>query len=218
MHTRCSTGGPPSHTARPLLQKISRLPFSPSRTLSTRHLTAKRTPASVPVLVHIEANAPPGDYWLRAVWVKACAGVANDHPEDSTGIVRYDAASTSDPTSVSAVKAPTTCFDEPLESLVPHVKFDVTNIAGTTLEELSVRFTHEPLFKWTINSSSLVLDWSNPTLKRVLHNESVFPTEYNIVSVDVSTQVRSHNICSSVATTNPSNRKRPLRTTSGRSW
>lgn len=152
----------------------------------------------------IEANAPPGNYWLRAVWVHACAGVANDHPEDSTGIIRYNAASTSDPTSLTAVKAPTTCSDEPLESLVPHLKFDVTNIAGTTLEELSVRFTHEALFKWTINSSSLVLDWGNPTLKRVLNNESVFPTEYNIVSVDVSMQSTkscSHNICSNAVGT-----------------
>lgn len=136
--------------------------------------------------VIVEANASPGDYWLRAFWVKTCVGVANDHPEDPTGIVRYDAASTSEPTSVSAVKAPTTCLDEPLESLVPHMSYDVTNIAGTTVEELRVRFTHEALFTWTINSSSLVLDWSNPTLKRVFNNESVFPTEYNIVSVDVS--------------------------------
>ena len=148
--------------------------------------------------VIFEANAPPGDYWLRAFWVNACAGVANDHPEDSTGIIQYDAASTSDPTSLSAVKAPTTCFDEPLESLVPHMNFDVTNIAGTTVEELRVRFTHEALFTWTINSSSLVLDWSNPTLKRVFNNEPVFPTKYNIVSVDVSNQVCSHIIYSAL--------------------
>jgi FtsP/CotA-like multicopper oxidase with cupredoxin domain len=133
----------------------------------------------------VEANAPPGDYWLRAFWVDACAGVANDHPENSTGIVRYDAASMSDPTSVSVVQPPTTCSDEPLESLQPHMEFDVTNVAGTTVEQLRVRFTHEAMFTWTINSSSLVLDWSNPTLKRVYHNESVFPTEYNVVSVEV---------------------------------
>lgn len=139
--------------------------------------------------VIVEANAPPGDYWLRAFWVDACAGVANDHPEDSTGIIRYDAASTSDPTSVSAVKAPTTCLDEPLESLIPYMNFDVANIAGTTVEELRVRFTHDALFTWTINSSSLALDWSNPTLKRVFNNESVFPTQYNVVSVDVSDQI-----------------------------
>ncbi|KAL8770436.1 MAG: hypothetical protein Q9209_003862 [Squamulea sp. 1 TL-2023] len=132
----------------------------------------------------VEANAPPGNYWLRATWVDACAGVANDHPADSTGIVRYEAASISDPTSVSAVEAPTTCSDEPLESLIPHLDFDISNIGGTTVEELRVRFTHEALFTWTINSSSLALDWSIPTLTRVFDHKAVFPTEYNVVSVN----------------------------------
>ncbi|KAL8790922.1 MAG: hypothetical protein Q9213_000347 [Squamulea squamosa] len=134
----------------------------------------------------VEANAPVGDYWLRAVWVDACAGVANDHPEDSTGIIRYDASSTNEPTSVSAIEAPTVCSDEPLESLIPHMGFDVSNIGGTTVEELRVRFTHEALFTWTINTSSLALDWSNPTLTRMFNHESVFPSEYNVVPVNVS--------------------------------
>lgn len=133
----------------------------------------------------VEANAPPGNYWLRAVWVNACAGVANDHPEASTGIVRYDAASVGEPTSASAVDPPTTCQDEPLESLVPHMSFDITSIAGTTVEELRVRFTHDALFTWTINSSSLKLDWSTPTLERVSNHDAVFPDAYNVVSVDV---------------------------------
>lgn len=159
----------------------------------------------------VEANAPRGDYWLRAFWVDDCAGVANDHPEDSTGIVRYDAASTSDPTSVSAVKAPTTCSHEPLESLIPHIKFDVTNIAGTTVEELRVRFTHQALLTWTINSSSLLLDWSNPTLKRVFHESvfpTVFPTKYNIVSVDVSNQGCSYTIYSALQSLTPGKQKK----------
>jgi FtsP/CotA-like multicopper oxidase with cupredoxin domain len=133
----------------------------------------------------VEANAGPGDYWLRALWVNACAGVANDHPENSTAIIRYDAASTKDPTTVSVVQPPKICSDEPLENLEPHLSVDVTNIGGITVEELRMRFTHEALFTWTINSSSLVLDWSNPTLKRVSENNASFPTELNVVSVDV---------------------------------
>ena len=70
--------------------------------------------------------------------------------------------------------------------------FDVANIAGTTVEDLSVRLTHEVLFTWTINSSSLVLDRSNPTLKRVFNHESIFPTEYNVVSVNGSSHIYSH--------------------------
>lgn len=43
-----------------------------------------------------------------------------NHPEGSTGIVRYDAASTSDPTSVSAFKALTTRLDELLKAWFLH--------------------------------------------------------------------------------------------------
>lgn len=136
--------------------------------------------------VVVEANADPGDYWLRAFWVNKCAGTANDHPEDSTGIVRYDATSTDDPTTVSIVDPPTICSDEPLKNLEPHLNVDVSNIGGITLEELRVRFTHEALFTWTINSSTLQLEWSNPTLERVYNNDTSFPTELNVVSVDVS--------------------------------
>ncbi|KAI8933007.1 hypothetical protein NX059_009656 [Plenodomus lindquistii] len=134
--------------------------------------------------VIIEASAASDNYWLRAFWVYACAGVTNDHPEDSTGIIRYESRSTLDPKSTSAVQPPTICGDEPLQNLEPHIQYDIMNIAGTTIEELRVVFNHEALFTWTINSSSLLLDWTNPTLQRVYNNESVFPTKYNVVPVD----------------------------------
>jgi hypothetical protein len=94
----------------------------------------------------------------------ACQGAANDNPNDMTGIVRCDAASTKIPTSKSTVTVPTSCHDEPLESLVPHLKLNVTNIAGTTVEMLRVQLTKDAVLQWTVNSSSLVLDWNNPTL------------------------------------------------------
>jgi FtsP/CotA-like multicopper oxidase with cupredoxin domain len=71
-----------------------------------------------------------------------------------------------------------------LASLVPHLSLDVGgfNSSAVTQEELNFAFTS--YFTWTINSSSLKLDWTNPTVLRVLNNESIFPTDYNIVSVE----------------------------------
>ncbi|KAB8079440.1 Cupredoxin [Aspergillus leporis] len=134
--------------------------------------------------VIVEANATPGDYWLRGGWVKSCQGVANDHPESATGIIRYDSSSRSDPTSTTTIAGPQSCDDEPRESLVPHLKLDVGTIADTTVEDINVRLTNTAVFQWTINSSSLVLDWNEPTLKRVFDNASIFPTPYNVVEVD----------------------------------
>jgi hypothetical protein len=68
------------------------------------------------------------------------------------------------------------------------LKLDVGNIADTTVEDINVRLTNTAVFQWTINSSSLVLDWNEPTLKRVFDNASIFPTPYNVVEVDVSSQ------------------------------
>lgn len=136
--------------------------------------------------VIVEASAAPGDYWLRGGWVHACGGVANDLPENMTGIVRYDADSTKKPASKSTVHPPSSCGDEAQANLVPHMKMDVTNVAGITIEHLRVQLTHERLFQWTINSTSLALDWSTPTLGRMLHNDTVFPASYNVVSVNAS--------------------------------
>jgi len=136
------------------------------------------------VIVH--ANAPPGDYWIRGGWNEACVDVANDLPEEMTGIVRYDAASKADPTSTDTVKPPSDCADEPQASLVPQLKLDVTNITDTTVEELSMLINGAALLQWTINSSTLLLDWKKPTLKRILAHDRIFPTSYNVVPVDAS--------------------------------
>jgi FtsP/CotA-like multicopper oxidase with cupredoxin domain len=135
--------------------------------------------------VLVEANATPGDYWMRGGWVKTCQGAANDHPDDMTGIVRYDASSTSFPTSISTIPESKTCVDEPTESLVPHLKLDVGKFASTTVEDVNVRLSHTAILQWTINSSSLYLDWNQPTLKKIFDGAKL-PLEYNVVEVDVS--------------------------------
>ncbi|KAM5466595.1 hypothetical protein MauCBS54593_005852 [Microsporum audouinii] len=134
--------------------------------------------------VIVEANATSGDYWMRGGWLRACQGVANDNPGSITGIVRYNPGSTKVPTTTSTVQPPNICADEPSTKLVPRVKFDVTSIAGTTVEGINVRLTHTALFQWTINGSSLALDWNKPTLKYIFNNASDFPTPYNVVPVE----------------------------------
>lgn len=138
--------------------------------------------------VIVEANATAGDYWLRGGWVPAhtCKGVANSNPDGMTGIIRYDRKlmGVSDPTSTSTVEPPKACLDEPRHSLVPYVKRNAGTVVGTTVEDINVRFTHAGMFKWTINSSSLEIDWTEPTLKTV-DDTSIFPPGYNVLPLDV---------------------------------
>ncbi|KAK3393518.1 lcc2, laccase [Podospora didyma] len=130
--------------------------------------------------VIVEANAAPGDYWLRGGWVSACNGLPTS--DGITGIIRYDNSSTADPTSTSTVVVGTSCDDEPAASLVPHLALDVTNMPVITTEDLAWKIENS-YFKWTINTSSLVLDWGNPTLLQIFNGEDVFPTPYNVVEV-----------------------------------
>ncbi|KAK4161874.1 laccase-2 [Cladorrhinum sp. PSN259] len=133
--------------------------------------------------VVVEANAAPGNYWMRAGWVSACS--TNNNTEEITGIVRYDAASTDNPGSVSTVTPTTSCLGEPNERSKPALALNVDNfLGGSTREELG--FTIDEYFKWTINTSSLLLDWGEPTMERIFKGESIFPTEYNVVAVEPS--------------------------------
>lgn len=130
--------------------------------------------------VIVEANAVADNYWLRAGWVTACSTNAN--PANITGIIRYDSTSTAEPTS-TGITVGTYCGDEPLASLVPYLALNVGNYIEVTEEALGIAF--QDYFLWTINSSSLYLDWSNPTTLRIFNNESIFPTDYNVVPVEV---------------------------------
>lgn len=128
----------------------------------------------------VEATASDGDYWLRAGWQSACA--TNGNPDNALGIIRYDTSSTADPTSTSDVTSMTdSCYDEPLESLVPYVPLTVGD-SGLT-DQVDVSFAIGDAFTWTINSSSLYLNWSMPTNLDIYNNVSIFPTPYNVIAL-----------------------------------
>lgn len=86
----------------------------------------------------VEANAAPGNYWLRSGWQSACA--TNGAPDGMTGIIRYDRSSTEDPTSTGRTPS-TFCGDEDLWKLVPYLAQDVGTITEVEEESLYFSFT-----------------------------------------------------------------------------
>ncbi|KAK1757183.1 multicopper oxidase-domain-containing protein [Echria macrotheca] len=134
--------------------------------------------------VIVEANAAPGDYWMRSGWVGKCS--FNDNPADMTGIVRYDAGSKAAPNTTSTVVPSTSCRDEPASKLVPWLELNVTNapLENLKLSILEGAKVSSGFFQWTINSSSLVLDWKNPTMGKIFAKEQIFPTPYNVIEVN----------------------------------
>ncbi|KAG9240701.1 laccase precursor [Calycina marina] len=132
----------------------------------------------------VEANATTTettDFWMRAGWVTSCSD--NDNSDDISAIIRYDNTSTADPTTTGETVG-TNCGDEALASLVPHVSLDVGTFGDLNVADLFYEIGDS--FTWTINSSSLLLDWAEPTNLRLLNGDDIWPTEYNVIPIDAS--------------------------------
>lgn len=137
--------------------------------------------------VIVEANAEPGDYWLRSGFVSSC--ITNGAAENITGIVRYNEHSTKTPTSVSTVVEINTCLDEPAENLVPWLPIDLTNTnGGIEVEDVSGEFYLNQYLRWSINNGSFMwTNWSNPALGDVVSgNLAAIPVSDNLFQVGVS--------------------------------
>ncbi|KAK3393243.1 Cupredoxin [Podospora didyma] len=76
--------------------------------------------------VIVEADQDIGDYWARGVPMLTCFAI-NLMAHDIRAIVRYNSASTADPTLTQSISWPMldTCRDESLSSLVPYIPHDV---------------------------------------------------------------------------------------------
>ena len=139
--------------------------------------------------VIVEANAPPGDYWMRSGFISSC--IPNGAPENITGIVRYNNDSTATPTSVSTVVRSGFCLDEPAASLVPWVPVDLTNMnGGLSFDNVTGEFYLDKYIRWSFNMADggiMWTNWSNPALGDVVSgNLSAIPKSDNIFPVGVS--------------------------------
>ena len=127
----------------------------------------------------VEANQAVDNYWMRAVPASDCSGNLNS--DGIRAIVSYDGAdTTSEPESAAFPNVTTACIDE--KGLVPVVPRDVGTFGGG--EEVDVAFISSNYYKFTINGSSLDIDWDNPTLLLADSLDSSFPGSYNVISLN----------------------------------
>ena len=118
------------------------------------------------------------NYWMRATPATDCS--ANNNADGIRAIVRYQGADTTvEPTSTPYTPG-TDCVDE--TQLVPHV---VRNVGTFSYgDEMDVSIVFDGYIKFTLNGTSLFLDWNNPTLLLVEDHDPSYPTAYNVVSLN----------------------------------
>ncbi|KAI8632817.1 multicopper oxidase [Xylariaceae sp. FL1651] len=129
------------------------------------------------IVVTADQASVADDFWIRAIPQAACS--ENDNSDDIKGIVTY-ADSPSTPTT-SGWDYTDGCDDE-TDNIVPYISKTVGDAEYDTSEEASVTLTNS-LFKWTLNSTSMVVDWENPTLSQVVDGETTFETDNGVIEL-----------------------------------
>lgn len=127
------------------------------------------------------ANATAGNYWLRAVIQTACSN--NDYPDNVLGIIRYDADSTDDPTSVANSVVGTNgvaCYDEPTASLVPYLSIVASDDPNYS-DEFAVQLVQASVGGlWEMGNNSFFSYWDYPTVMQAYESNNSWSDEQQV--------------------------------------
>lgn len=106
---------------------------------------------------------------MRAIPQSACSDNANS--DDIKGIVYYG-SSTSTP-STSAYDFVDGCDDE-TSNLTPYLSKTAGSDSLNMQESATVGFNDDNLFRWYLNSTTMVVNWSDPTLLQIINNDTTY--------------------------------------------
>ncbi|RSL78709.1 hypothetical protein CEP51_007958 [Fusarium floridanum] len=133
-----------------------------------------------------------GNYWIRTVPADGCKGFeVGNEPDERQGILRYNASSTSVPTTWRDPYK-LDCRDENYTSLVPIVKWNITKVELNNrskdfdigLDTVDDRPVGGNNFSWwSFGENPLWVDFSNPTITE-LNRTTPWPKDYVVVPAE----------------------------------
>ncbi|KAI1100367.1 multicopper oxidase [Jackrogersella minutella] len=121
------------------------------------------------------------NFWMRAIPQSACS--ANDNADNIRGIVTY--ADTSSTPTTTGYDYTDSCDDE-TANIVPYISKTAGTSTSVTAEEAGIAVTTAGLFKWTLNSTSMLVDWENPTILQVLDEVTEFDTDDSVIELSTA--------------------------------
>lgn len=117
------------------------------------------------------------DFWMRAIPQSTCS--ESDNADNIRAVVYYgDEPGTPETTGYDYDDS---CDDE-TGNLVPYVSHSVADADAQTSEEAAVTIVGN-LFKWTLNSTSMLVDWADPTLSQVVSGTTTFDTDDAVIEL-----------------------------------
>ncbi|KAK7564790.1 Cupredoxin [Phyllosticta citricarpa] len=135
------------------------------------------------VIFTANQDSVASDFWMRAVAQVACSPIKNS--KDIKAILHYG-NSTKTPTT-SAFTYTDECTDFPMTDLVPYLPMNAES--GTTLREAAtIGKNSAGYYKWSLNSTSMVVEWADPTLSSVWNNETNFTASNAVIELAQANQ------------------------------
>ncbi|KAK5633343.1 hypothetical protein RRF57_009057 [Xylaria bambusicola] len=133
--------------------------------------------------VTIDASKTPGNYWMNVTMpaTSTCGSSLNPAP---AAIVHYSNAPVGLPTTPGTPPPDAQCRDS--LSYVPVVsrQAPLDQFTPSAKNTLDINFQISPLVFWTINGTSINVDWGRPVLDYVLNDNTSYPASENVVIVD----------------------------------
>ncbi|KAF3765652.1 hypothetical protein M406DRAFT_339052 [Cryphonectria parasitica EP155] len=163
-------------------------------------------------MIVVEADQEPGDYWMRTHPATGCNTFTPTLPcggrfsatcepfNVTTGIIRYDASSTAEPTSQPWPYS-TLCLDEPYSSLKPVVPWVIDHHPANEITDNRFAAVHQTVNSsaatggyahWELTPDFLWLDFGNPTILN-FDNKS-YDQDSNFHIVDVTHPLHWHGM------------------------
>ncbi|XP_044716387.1 multicopper oxidase domain-containing protein [Hirsutella rhossiliensis] len=148
------------------------------------------------VIVSADQAHVAENFWMRAIPQSSCSNVNNS--DNVRAVVHYgERPSTPSTLGYSFTDS---CDDE--KNLSPHITKDLTPTQITTSEFVNLT-TVEGLFKWSLNSTSMVVDWRNPTLQQIQSGVNSFSQSNAVIRLPAANQLFSMVIETTLAIPHP---------------
>ncbi|KAH9995008.1 multicopper oxidase [Xylariaceae sp. FL0662B] len=129
------------------------------------------------IVVTADQASVADNFWMRAIPQSACS--ENESEDNIRGIVTY--ADTSSTPTTTGYDYTDSCDDE-TDNIVPYVSKTVGSSSAVTSEEAALSVVDD-LFKWTLNSTSMLVSWTNPTLLQVVDGATDFETDDAVIEL-----------------------------------
>lgn len=131
------------------------------------------------VIVSADQADTADSFWMRAIPQSACSD--NDNEDDIRGIIYYDDSTTTP--STSAYDYDDSCDDE-TDNITPYISKTVGSTASTTADEpATVAFNSDNLFRWYMNSTTMVVDWADPTLSQIVNGTTTYEDDDAVITL-----------------------------------